>query len=213
MVFQEDEDYVNFQPGGTHKKKITKPEYTAENQQENKKFGKWNTVRKFVNKASQHINSSQMLRLSSIFSILAQHHKNVITAGDILLTMRALGDALTEAELQDLIFELDIDRDGKLDFAELCAFVVERIYRKKLDHDFKELFRILDQDGDGKLLKDDVRNILRYFGLDFKDEIIDGIVKTIAGSENNFITYSDLLKFIIDPEKDFTITEILSNPL
>lgn len=38
--------------------------------------------------------------------------------------------------------------DGKLDFSELCAFVVERIYKKKLDHDFEELFRILDQDGE-----------------------------------------------------------------
>ncbi|CAH8446615.1 unnamed protein product [Schistosoma intercalatum] len=213
MVLQEDEDYVNFQPGGTHIKKTIEPECTEEDQKENKKGGRWNTVRKLVTSASQHINSSQMLRLSSIFSILAQRHKNVITAGDILLVMRALGDALTEAELQDLIFELDVDRDGKLDFSELCAFVVERIYKKKLDHDFEELFRILDQDGDGTLSKDDLRSILRYFELDFSDEIIDDIVKEITGSENNLITYSDLFKFIIDSDKEFTITEILNNPL
>uniref|UniRef100_A0A5K4FEN0 Calmodulin n=1 Tax=Schistosoma mansoni TaxID=6183 RepID=A0A5K4FEN0_SCHMA len=212
MVLQ-DEDYVNFRPGGTHVKKTIEPEHAEKDQQENKKYGKWNTVRKLVTNASQHINTSQMLRLSSIFSVLAQHHKSVITAGDILLVMRALGDALTEAELQDLIFELDVDRDGKLDFSELCAFVVERIYKKKLDHDFEELFRLLDQDGDGALSKDDLRNILRYFELDFSDEIINGIVKEITGSENNFITYSDLLKFIIDSGKDFTITEILNNPL
>ncbi|CAH8484061.1 unnamed protein product [Schistosoma rodhaini] len=145
MVLQ-DEDYVNFRPGGTHVKKTIEPEHAEKDQQENKKYGKWSTVRKLVTGASQHINTSQMLRLSSIFSVLAQHHKSVITAGDILLVMRALGDALTEAELQDLIFELDVDRDGKLDFSELCAFVVERIYKKKLDHDFEELFQLLDQD-------------------------------------------------------------------
>ncbi|CAH8449726.1 unnamed protein product [Schistosoma margrebowiei] len=122
--------------------------------------------------------------------------------------MRALGDALTEAELQDLIFELDVDRDGKLDFSELCAFVVERIYKKKLDHDFEELFRILDQDGDGTLSKDDLRNILRYFELDFSDEIIDDIVKEITGSENNLITYSVCTENNIEKSLSFTASQL-----
>ncbi|KAK4472497.1 hypothetical protein MN116_003744 [Schistosoma mekongi] len=142
-----------------------------------------------------------------------RHQENIITAGDILLIMRALGDALTEAELQDLICELDTDRDGKLDFSEFCTFVVERIHKKKLNHDFEELFQILDQDSDGKLSKDDIQHISQYFELEFDDEIIDSILRKIVGSESKFITYSELLKFITGSEEDFTIAEILNNPL
>ncbi|CAH8477775.1 unnamed protein product [Heterobilharzia americana] len=206
------EDYVNFQPGGVHKKITDKNDHTLDVQQE-EKTGKWTSVRKFVIGARHQLNTTQMLRLSSIFSILAQNQFNVITAGDILHIMRALGDALTEAELHDLIFEVDIDRDGKLDFSELCIFVIERIYKKKLNRDLEELFQILDQDGDGKLSKDDIRNILRYFELDFSEEIVGDILKKINGSDSNYITYTELLNFIVDSEKDFTITDILSNPL
>ncbi|TNN19749.1 Calmodulin [Schistosoma japonicum] len=145
MSFDEGQEYVNFQPGGAHKTKIIESEHSSGSQKESTKYGQWNTfyaIHMICSKFSEKIQK----RLSSIFSVLARHQENIITAGDILLIMRALGDALTEAELQDLICELDTDRDGKLDFSEFCTFVVERIHKKKLNHDFEELFRILDQD-------------------------------------------------------------------
>ncbi|CAH8831381.1 unnamed protein product [Trichobilharzia szidati] len=206
------EDYVNFQPGGMHKKKIDDSDHMLK-KQENEQTTGWKSVHKYIIDERHRLDATQMSRLSSIFSVLTRNQSNVITAGDLLHIMRSLNDALTEAELHDLILEVDIDRDGRLDFSELCIFVAERIYKKKLNRDFEELFQILDQDGDGKLSKDDIQNILRYYELDFSDETVDDIFGKITGSEDNYITYSQLLNFVVDNEDNFTVTNILNNSL
>ncbi|VDQ03487.1 unnamed protein product [Trichobilharzia regenti] len=140
------EDYVNFQPGGMHKKQRDESDQTLKKQKNEQTTG-WKSVRKSLIDERHRLDATQMSRLSSIFSVLTRNQSQVITAGDLLHIMRSLNDALTEAELHDLILEVDIDRDGKLDFSELCIFVAERIYKKKLNRDFEELFQILDQDG------------------------------------------------------------------
>lgn len=47
--------------------------------------------------------------LRYVFSILDQNKDGVIAAGELLLTLRALNVTLTEAELNDVIAELDVD--------------------------------------------------------------------------------------------------------
>ncbi|KAA3676251.1 uncharacterized protein DEA37_0010979 [Paragonimus westermani] len=64
------------------------------------------------------------------------------------MVMRATNQSLTEAELNDLMTELDVDLTGTLSFDELCIFVGHRIGGHKLQLVADEFLHTLDQDGE-----------------------------------------------------------------
>ena len=55
--------------------------------------------------------------------------------------MRSLGQNPTEAELQDMINEVDIDGSGSIEFNEFITMMSKKIKENESSNDIKEAFR------------------------------------------------------------------------
>ena len=63
--------------------------------------------------------------------------------------MRSLGQNPSEAELQDMINEVDVDGDGSIDFREFLTMMQEKVKQNEASEDIREAFRVFDRNGDG----------------------------------------------------------------
>ena len=63
--------------------------------------------------------------------------------------MRSLGQNPSEAELQDMINEVDVDGDGSIDFKEFLTMMQEKVKQNEASEDIRGAFRVFDRDGDG----------------------------------------------------------------
>ena len=74
--------------------------------------------------------------------------------------MRSLGQNPTEAELQDMINEVDADGNGTIDFPEFCTLMARKMKDTDSEEELKEAFRVFDKDGNGFISAAELRHIM-----------------------------------------------------
>jgi calmodulin len=63
--------------------------------------------------------------------------------------MRSLGQNPTEAELQDLINEVDADGYGTIDFTEFITMMARKMKDTESEEEIRVAFKVFDKDGNG----------------------------------------------------------------
>jgi len=71
--------------------------------------------------------------------------------------MRSLGQNPTEAELQDMINEVDADGNGTIDFPEFLCLMSKKMKDTDSEEELREAFKVFDKDGNGFISAAEVR--------------------------------------------------------
>jgi calmodulin len=103
--------------------------------------------------------------LAHIHSRVTSDGDDTITTTELGLVMHALGHKPTDAELQEMINEVDTDGNGTIDFPEFLAMMARRM-RDELSTEeaIKEAFKIFDKGGNGYISAPDLRFIMINLG-------------------------------------------------
>merc|ERR1712066_747416 len=93
-----------------------------------------------------------------------------ITTKELGTVMRSLGQNPTEAELQDMINEVDADGTGKIDFPEFLSLVARKMKDTDTEEEMVEAFKVFDKDGSGMISAAEIRHIMSNLGEKITDE-------------------------------------------
>jgi calmodulin len=78
--------------------------------------------------------------------------------------MRSLGQNPTEAELQDMINEVDADGNGTIDFPEFLTMMARKMCQVDSEEEIKEAFKVFDKDGNGFINAAELRHVMTNLG-------------------------------------------------
>ena len=78
-----------------------------------------------------------------------------------------LGQNPTEAELQDMIDEVDADGNGMVDFPEFLTMMARKTRYSESD-EIKEAFKVFDKDGNGYISPAELRHVMTSLGALFR---------------------------------------------
>ena len=73
--------------------------------------------------------------------------------------MRSLGQNPTDAEVQDMINEVDVDGSGSMEFPEFCVMMVKKMAESDTENEIREAYRVFDKDRDGFISRAELRMI------------------------------------------------------
>ena len=73
--------------------------------------------------------------------------------------MRSLGQNPTDAEVQDMINEVDVDGSGAMEFPEFCVMMVKKMQESDTENEVREAYRVFDKDRDGFISASELRMI------------------------------------------------------
>ena len=118
----------------------------------------------FVFQADQ-LTEEQIAEFKEAFSLFDKDGDGTITTKELGTVMRSLGQNPTEAELQDMINEVDADGkyfslnlsvnlilisgNGTIDFPEFLTMMARKMKDTDSEEEIREAFRVFDKDGNG----------------------------------------------------------------
>uniref|UniRef100_A0A7N0UVG4 EF-hand domain-containing protein n=1 Tax=Kalanchoe fedtschenkoi TaxID=63787 RepID=A0A7N0UVG4_KALFE len=120
-------------------------------------------------------NDVATLRTMKLASMKTYDHcAGRITTKELATVMRSLGQSPTDAELQDMINEVDADGNGTIDFTEFLNLMATKMTS---EGELKEAFRVFDKDQNGYISAAELRHIMTNLGEKLSKEDVDEMIR------------------------------------
>ena len=103
--------------------------------------------------------------------------------------MRDLGQNPTEAELKDMINEIDADGNGTIDFPEFLSFMAEE--------ELIKAFKVFDRDGNGQISAAELRLVMNNLGEKLTDEEVDELIREADVDGDGHINYEEFVRIMM----------------
>ncbi|EGR31676.1 protein kinase domain protein [Ichthyophthirius multifiliis] len=142
--------------------------------------------------ASQ-LSENEISELGKLFRQLDKNGDGVLTIDEIREGLANAGDKNLE-EVRRVISSIDTDGSGKIDYTEFLAATMEKSLYMKEDK-LHQAFKMLDQDGNGKISKNELKNVL---GNDqqlskYDDQYWDDMIKEVDKNGDGEIDYNEFI--------------------
>merc|ERR1712211_176304 len=104
------------------------------------------------------------------------------------------GQNPTEAELQDMINEVDADGNGTIDFPEFLSLMARKMKDTDTEEELIEAFKVFDRDGNGFISAAELRHAMTNLGEKLTDEEVDEMIREADVDGDGQINYEEFVK-------------------
>ena len=106
---------------------------------------------------AEHLDEEQITEFKEAFTVFDENGDGVITTKELGNVMKTLGQNPTEAELQHMVREVDVDGNGTIDFSEFLTMMARKMKDTDTEEEIIEAFKVFDKDGNGFISSAELR--------------------------------------------------------
>nr|AMY59971.1 calmodulin 1 [Pyrus x bretschneideri] len=121
-----------------------------------------------------------------------------ITTKELGTVMRSLGQNPTEAELQDMISEVDADQNGTIDFSEFLNLMARKMKDTDSDEELKEAFKVFDKDQNGFISAAELRHVMANLGEKLTDEEVNEMICEADEDGDGQVNYEEFVRMMLN---------------
>uniref|UniRef100_A0A0R0EIV3 EF-hand domain-containing protein n=1 Tax=Glycine max TaxID=3847 RepID=A0A0R0EIV3_SOYBN len=132
-------------------------------------------------------------RVQEDFRLFDKDGDGCITTKELGTVMRSLGQNPTEAELQDMINEVDADGNGTIDFPEFLNLMARKMKDTDSEEELKEAFPIRMVSSPAA----ELRHVMTNLGEKLPDEEVDEMIREADVDGDGQINYEEFVKVMM----------------
>ena len=111
--------------------------------------------------------------------------------------MAKLGKKPNEAELIDMINEIDADGSGTIDFQEFLSLITKKMKDPAVESELMEAFKTFDKDGNGMMASSEFRKIIKDLTNKLTDADIDDMIEEIDPNKPSQLKFDDMIRIML----------------
>lgn len=111
--------------------------------------------------------------------------------------MRSLGQNPTEAQLHEMIREVDSNNSGNISFDEFLKLMVSKLIKSECDEDLIEAFQVFDREGNGLISAQELRHVMTNLGEKLTPEEADEMIREADVDGDGQINYEEFVKIML----------------
>lgn len=146
-----------------------------------------------IQKMADQLTEEQIAEFKEAFSLFDKDGDGTITTKELGTVMRSLGQNPTEAELQDMINEVDADGNGTIDFPEFLTMMARKMKDTDSEEEIREAFRVFDKDGNGFISAAELRHVMTNLGEKLTDEEVDEMIREADIDGDGQVNYEEFV--------------------
>ena len=144
-----------------------------------------------------HLSEEQLGEFKEAFKFFDKDNDGQISKNDLEGVMRSLRQHCTEELLTDMIDDLDTDGNGSIDFPEFLTMMTRKMQRvEDRDEEIMTAFKIFDQNEDGFISVDELRNVMTHLGEKVTDDEINEMILEADENGDGKINYDEFRNMI-----------------
>merc|ERR1712142_103639 len=137
------------------------------------------------------ISEAKIFLFKNAFSHFDRHQSGVIRAKLLGSVLRKLGQNPTEADLQDMINEVDKDGTGFIEFPQFLYMMAKKENDEDAEEEIREAFKVFDGDGNGFINRMELRHVMMNLGEKMTEEECDALVDEADVDGDGCINYEE----------------------
>ncbi|KAH8025819.1 hypothetical protein HPB51_012141 [Rhipicephalus microplus] len=146
--------------------------------------------------SGSQLSDDTIAELREAFALFDKNSNGAISTKELGNVMRALGQNPTEAELKDMIAEVDTDGDGTVDFPEFLALMTKKGRSADTEEEIREAFKVFDRDGNGFITAAELRHVMTTLGEKLTEEEVDAMIREADTDGDGQINYEEFVALI-----------------
>ena len=111
--------------------------------------------------------------------------------------MRSLGQNPSFQEINQMIEEVDEDKNGEITFLEFLGLLARRMKEADPEDELLEAFKVFDRDGNGKISAHELRYVLLKSGENFTEQDIEDLIHEADVDGDGSIDYQEFVKIMM----------------
>merc|ERR1712243_23343 len=119
-----------------------------------------------------------------------------VDSSQISSIMRALGQNPSEAEIQDMVNQVDKDGSGLLDFPEFLSMMVLKAESENAEDEIREAFQVFDGDGNGFINRQELACVMGNLGEALTPEEIQSMIDEADLDGDGQINYEEFFSMM-----------------
>ncbi|XP_031196976.1 calmodulin-like [Mastomys coucha] len=145
---------------------------------------------------ADQLTEEQIAEFKEAFSLLDKDGDGTITSKELGAVMRSLRKNPTEAELQGMINEVDVDGNGTVDFPEFLRMMARKLKDTDSEEEFREAFCVFDKDGNGYISAADLCHVMTNLEEKLTDEEVDEMVREADIEGDGQVNYEEFVQMM-----------------
>ena len=146
---------------------------------------------------AEELTEEQIIEFKEAFSLFDKDSDWTILTKELGTVMRSLGQNPTEAELQDMINEVDADGNGTIDFPEFLSLMARKMKDQDTEEELIEAFKVFDRDGNGLISAAELRHVMTNLGEKLTDEEVDEMIREADLDGDGHINYEEFVRMMM----------------
>ncbi|GAA5930746.1 hypothetical protein JCM21900_005682 [Sporobolomyces salmonicolor] len=143
------------------------------------------------------LSEAQIAEFKEAFSLFDKDGDGTITTRELGTVMRSLGQNPTEAELQDMINEVDADGNGQIDFPEFLTMMARKMKDTDSEDEVREAFKVFDKDGNGFISAAELRHVMTNLGEKLSENEVEEMIREADVDGDGQINYDEFVKMMM----------------
>ena len=146
---------------------------------------------------AENLSEEKIAEFRAAFELFDKDRDGKITTKELGTVMRNLGQNPTEAELQEMINEVDLDGNGTIDFKEFLGLMVRKMKDTDTEEELLEAFKVFDRDGNGLISAAELRHVMTQLGEKLTDDEVEEMIKEADNDGDGYINYEEFVKMMM----------------
>jgi len=122
------------------------------------------------------MSEESIFKFKNAFAAFESKNTGLIKVKQLGGVMRYLGQNPSEAELQDMINEVDKDGSGVVSFPSFLYVMAKKLSDEEAEDEIREAFKVFDGDGNGFINRMELRHVMMNLGEKMTEEECDALV-------------------------------------
>ena len=129
---------------------------------------------------SSNLTEEQIAEFKEAFALFDKDNTGSILSSELATVMRSLGLSPSEAEVADLLNEIDVNGNHRIEFSEFLALMSRQLKATDSQQELLEAFKVFDKNGDGFISAAELKHVLTSIGEKLTDAEVDDMLREVS---------------------------------